>query len=76
MTPSLNKRWKQIFSQLVIEDDILFRISNHIHLDLPVKCRVIPESIQTKIIEQHHDPPVCGHLGLEKSLACLERNVY
>ena len=76
VTPSLNKRWKQIFSQLVIEDDILYRISKQTPFDSPIKCRIIPESMQKKIIERHHDPPICGHLGLEKTLARLERNVY
>ena len=36
----------------------------------------VPEALRTKIIEQHHDDPMAGHFGVQKTLELLARRYY
>lgn len=37
---------------------------------------VVPREKRRDIIQSHHDPPTCGHLGISKTLARINRRYY
>jgi hypothetical protein len=36
----------------------------------------IPDYMRTEIIKQHHDNPMRGHIGTEKTAELISRNYY
>ncbi|KAJ8979348.1 hypothetical protein NQ317_016077 [Molorchus minor] len=38
--------------------------------------RVVPKESRKEIIREHHDPPLCGHLGVSKTCARLSEKFY
>jgi hypothetical protein len=36
----------------------------------------IPDCMRTKIIKQHHNNPMHGHIGAEKTAELISRNYY
>lgn len=76
ISPWLRKRWKQLFAQLSVVDGIIVRTfkpspTDHLH-----QVPIIPLSLQNEVIRLCHDPPHCGHLGIEKTLARILHVAY
>ena len=65
---SLVKRWNQLYNQIVIQNGILYRRYKLRPEDEPSLIRLIPQDLQQDIIRMNHDPPHCGHLGVERTL--------
>jgi hypothetical protein len=36
----------------------------------------IPDCMRTEVIKRHHDDPMCGHIGIEKTAELILRNYY
>lgn len=68
VSESLRKRWLQLYPQLTIQNDMLLRRFKLKPEAQPSSLRIIPEKLQNRIIEISHDPPHCGHLGVDKTL--------
>ena len=62
------KRWSQLYDQLVLDSDILWRRYKEKPEEEPRLVRIIPHDMQEEIIRMNHDPPHCGHLGAERTL--------
>ena len=37
---------------------------------------IVPEGLQLSIMQSHHDSPVAGHLGIEKTFELISRNFF
>lgn len=65
----LSKRWEQLYPQLMITNNILYRHFKQSPTQQPCDICIIPDSLQNELIQQCHNPPCSGHLGIEKTLA-------
>ena len=73
---SLTKRWKQLYKQLVVQDDILWRRYKKAPEEDVSLLPIIPEDLQEEIIKMNHDPPHCGHLGVERTIERIIAMAY
>ena len=76
VTPSLQKRWSQLLPQLAVMDSILYRQVMDGPREKPSLKVMVPTTLQADFVKLCHDPPYCGHLGVEKTLARLLSFAY
>ena len=70
------RQWIQLWPQLFIKDGILYRIIKTPGCDEYDVVLVAPPSLQLFYIQQCHDASAAGHLGFQKTLERLRRQVY
>ena len=73
--PSL-RRYRQLWSQLSIVDNLVCRTYCPGPTKATVTVPVIPASLTTSLLQQVHDSPGAGHLGIEKTMERARRQGY
>ena len=70
------RRYKQLWSQLTLEDDIVCRkYSPHLGSDV-ISVPVLPASLHQSALHWNHDIPTAGHQGFDKTLQRLRSEAY
>ena len=70
------KRWLQIWPQLTIHNDVLYRRIRSPLSPTTQLLIVVPLSLRSHYLQQCHDIPIAGHQGVTKTLARLRESVY
>ena len=75
-TSTRAKRWIQLWPQLVLQNEVLYR-----KICLPVSrvdslVVVVPPTLHSQYLEQCHDTPTAGHQGYAKTLGKLRECAY
>lgn len=66
------------FPLWMIRDGKLYRKTKLRYPDLEINewLLVVPKDKRQEVIQRHHDPPTCGHLGISKTLARIHQKYY
>ena len=70
LSSPLKKTRQRVEKKFVVKDDFLARIEGD-----EVKL-VVPASLRTRLIRQHHDSPISGHVGRNATVDQLQRRFY
>ena len=70
------QRYRQIFHQLLLVNDIVYRKYSPGPTSDTVTVPVIPKALHQQILQQNHDIPSSGHLGVDKTLSRLQNEAY
>lgn len=68
----------QSYPMWMVENNQLYKLSKPQYPELSGTswlC-VVPKESRKKIIHDHHDPPLCGHLGISKTCARIAEHFY
>lgn len=76
ISPWLKKRWKQLYQQLALNNEVIYRRYKLTPTEPLQQVPIIPDELQDEVMRLSHDPPQCGHLGVEKTLARILRIAY
>ena len=70
------QRHRQIFHQLLLVNNIVYRKYSPGPTSDTVTVPVIPKALRQQILQQNHDLPSSGHLGADKTLGRLQNEAY
>ena len=70
------RRYRQIWSQLLIQDGIVFRQYTPGPTADALLVPIVPTSLQTKILQQCHDAVSAGHVGPQKTAEKVRKLGY
>lgn len=68
----------QRFPLWMIDNDVLYKKANPRYPELTGTpwLRVVPKEWRNDLIREHHDPPLCGHLGIFKTVGRISERYY
>ena len=66
----------QIWDQLVIKDELLWRLFENRDGTECIRQLVVPSSLKTEVLHDVHEGVLGGHLGIDKSLGKLKERFY
>ena len=69
-------RYRQLWSQLLLEKGIVFRRYAPGPTSVLVTVPLVPSSLQSTFLQLCHDAPQAGHLGVEKTASLLRQKGY
>ena len=70
------RRYRQLWSQIKLVDDILCREYTPSPISEKVTVPILPSNLHHAALSKCHDAPGAGHLGPEKSLERLRTQAY
>ena len=70
------QRYRQIFHQLLLHNDIVYRRYSPGPTSDIVTVPVIPSVLRQQVLQKNHDIPSSGHLGADKTLSRLQNEAY
>ena len=70
------KRLFQIWDQLLVKNDCLYRLHRHPTTDMETLQLVIPRAKREEILRDMHEGSIGGHMGEEKTLGRLKERYY
>lgn len=70
--------YPQNYPMWMVENNQLFKRSKPRYPELTGTSwlRVVPKESRKSIIRDHHDPPLCGHLGISKTCSRISERFY
>lgn len=75
MSPA-SRRLFQLWDQLVLKDGLLWRRYENPEGQEATLQLEVPKALQKEVLQDLHEGSMAGHLGTEKTLACLKERFY